>query len=202
MKISLNWLKQYVSIENIPLNDLLNKLTLSGLEVEDVNDESSKLKNIIVGFVKEKKKHPNADKLSLCVISTGNEDFQVVCGAPNVEAGQKVIFAKIGAVIPNGNFTISKAKIRGVESFGMLCSESELELSDDHSGLKILDPAIKEGTLVSEALGLNDVILEIGITPNRPDALSHLGIARDLTAIFNIDLKSPDVRLIESNQQI
>jgi phenylalanyl-tRNA synthetase beta chain len=202
MKISLNWLKQYVNIDHIPLNDLLNNLTMSGLEVEDVNDESSKLKNIVVGFVKEKKKHPNADKLSLCVVSTGNEDFQVVCGAPNVEAGQKVIFAKIGAVIPLGNFTIAKAKIRGVESFGMLCSESEIELSDDHSGLKILDPSLKEGTPISEALGLNDVILELGITPNRPDALSHYGIARDISAIYNLELKSPDIRLIESNQQI
>jgi phenylalanyl-tRNA synthetase beta chain len=202
MKISLNWLKHYVNIENIPLNELLNNLTLSGLEVEDVNDESSKLKNIVVGFVKEKKKHPNADKLSLCVVSTGNEDFQVVCGAPNVEAGQKVIFAKIGAVIPHGNFTISKAKIRGIESFGMLCSESELELSNDHSGLKILDPILKEGTPVSEALGLNDVILEIGITPNRPDALSHIGIARDIAAIYNIELKFPAISIEESNQDI
>lgn len=202
MKISLNWLKQYVNIDNIPLNDLLNKLTLSGLEVEDVHDESSKLNNFVVGFVKEKKKHPNADKLSLCVVSTGDEDFQVVCGAPNVIAGQKVIFAKIGAVIPHGNFTIAKAKIRGVESFGMLCSESELELSDDHSGLKILDPSLKEGTPVSEALGLNDVLLEIGITPNRPDALSHYGIARDISAIYNLELKYPAFNLIESTQKI
>jgi phenylalanyl-tRNA synthetase beta chain len=202
MKISLKWLKQYVNIDNIPLNELIEKLTLSGLEVEDVNDESSKLKNIVVGFVKEKKKHPNADKLSLCVISTGNEDFQVVCGAPNVEAGQKVIFAKIGAVIPNGNFTISKAKIRGIESFGMLCSESELELSDDHSGLKILDANLKEGMPVSDALGLNDIILEIGITPNRPDALSHYGIARDISALYNIDLKYPDIELNESDIDI
>jgi phenylalanyl-tRNA synthetase beta chain len=202
MKISLNWLKQYVSIDNIPLNDLLDKLTLSGLEVEDVNDESSKLKNIVVGFVKEKKKHPNADKLSLCVVSTGDEDFQVVCGAPNVETGQKVIFAKIGAVIPHGNFTIAKAKIRGVESFGMLCSESEIELSEDHSGLKILDPSLKEGTPVSEALGLNDVLLEIGITPNRPDALSHYGIARDISAIYNLELKYPAFNLNESKREI
>ena len=192
MKISLNWLKQYVNLENIPLNDLVEKLTLSGLEVEDVVDESERLNNFVVGFVKEKKKHPNADKLSLCTISTGEEDFQVVCGAPNVEQGQKVIFAKIGAVVPNGGFTIGKAKLRGVESFGMLCSESEIELSDDHSGLKILDPSIKEGTLVSEALGLNDVILEIGITPNRPDALSHIGIARDLSALYNLELKYPE----------
>jgi phenylalanyl-tRNA synthetase beta chain len=202
MKISLNWLKQYINIENIPLDDLLNKLTLSGLEVEDVNDESSKLNNIVVGFVKEKKKHPNADKLSLCVVSTGDEEFQVVCGAPNVEAGQKVIFAKIGAVIPHGNFTISKAKIRGIESFGMLCSESEIELSDDHSGLKILDPDLKEGIPVSDALGLNDVLLEIGITPNRPDALSHYGIARDISAIYNLELKFPEILITESDQEI
>ena len=193
MKISLNWLKHYVNLENIPLHDLVEKLTLSGLEVEDVVDESARLNNFVVGFVKEKKKHPNADKLSLCTISTGDEDFQVVCGAPNVEQGLKVIFAKIGAVVPNGGFTIGKAKLRGVESFGMLCSESEIELSDDHSGLKILDPSIKEGTLVSEALGLNDVLLEIGITPNRPDALSHIGIARDIAAIYNLELKYPEI---------
>ena len=202
MKISLNWLKRYININDIPLDDLLNKLTLSGLEIEDVNDQSSKLKNIVVGFVKEKKKHPNADKLSLCVVSTGDQDFQVVCGAPNVEAGQKVIFAKIGTVIPHGNFAISKAKIRGIESFGMLCSESEIELSDDHSGLKILDPSLKEGTPVSEALGLNDVLLEIGITPNRPDALSHYGIARDISAIYDLELKYPDIIIHESDQEI
>jgi phenylalanyl-tRNA synthetase beta chain len=202
MKISLNWLKRYVSIDNIPLEEIVNKLTLSGLEVEDVNDQTAKLKNFVVGFVKDKKKHPNADKLSLCTVSTGTEEFQVVCGAPNVEAGQKVIFAKIGAVVPHGNFTITKAKIRGVESFGMLCSESEIELSDDHSGLKILDPGIKEGTPVSEALGLNDVLLEIGITPNRPDALSHYGIARDIAAIFNLDLKYPVAILKESGEDI
>jgi len=117
MKISLNWLKQYVNLENIPLQDLIDKLTLSGLEVEDVVDESARLNNFVVGFVKEKKKHPNADKLSLCTVSTGDEDFQVVCGAPNVEQGQKVILAKIGAVVPNGGFTIGMAKLRGVEFF-------------------------------------------------------------------------------------
>jgi phenylalanyl-tRNA synthetase beta chain len=201
MKISLNWLKHYVNLENIPLDDLVEKLTLSGLEVEEVVDESARLKNFVVGFVKEKKKHPNADKLSLCVVSTGDEEFQVVCGAPNVEQGQKVIFAKIGAVVPNGGFTIGKAKLRGVESFGMLCSESELEISNDHSGLKILDPSIKEGTLVSEALGLNDVIIEIGITPNRPDALSHIGIARDLSAIYNLDLKYPVISISRETKE-
>ena len=128
--------------------------------------------------------------------------MQVICGAPNVEAGQKIVFAPIGTTIPNGNFKIKKAKIRGVESYGMICAEDELELSDDHTGIMVLDENLEEGTLITEALGFNDVILEIAVTPNRPDALSHIGVARDLSALFNLELKIPKVELKEIEKDI
>jgi phenylalanyl-tRNA synthetase beta chain len=126
LKISLNWLKYYVDLKGISTKEIVDKLTMSGLEVEDVVDQSAMYENFVVGFVNEKTKHPNADKLSLCKVSIGDEEFQVICGAPNVDAGQKVVFAKIGAIVPKGEFKITKAKIRGIESFGMICSEAEL----------------------------------------------------------------------------
>ncbi|MGB8317179.1 MAG: phenylalanine--tRNA ligase subunit beta [Ignavibacteriaceae bacterium] len=202
MKISLNWLKDYIDLTGISTTEIADKLTMSGLEVEDVIDQNKIYKDFIVGYIKDKKKHPNADKLSLCTVSDGKEDYQVICGAPNVDAEQKVVFAPIGTTIPKGNFKISKAKIRGVESFGMICSEAELELSDDHSGIMVLSNGVKEGTLITEALSLNDVIFEIGITPNRPDALSHIGVARDLAAIFNLELKLPSVEIEESSEDV
>jgi phenylalanyl-tRNA synthetase beta chain len=117
LKISLNWLKEYIDLEGIPTEDIIHKLTMSGLEVEDVFDQNEIYKNFVVGFVEDKQKHPNADKLSVCKVYDGNNSHQVICGAPNVEKGQKVVFAKIGALIPQGEFQINKAKIRGVESF-------------------------------------------------------------------------------------
>ncbi len=202
MKISLNWLKYYVDLKGISTKEIVDKLTMSGLEVEDIIDQSAMYENFVVGFVKEKAKHPNADKLSLCKVSIGEEEFQVICGAPNVDAGQKVVFAKIGAIVPKGEFKITKAKIRGVESFGMICSEAELEISDDHSGIMVLPNDLKVGKPISEALNLNDVILEIAITPNRSDALSHIGVARDLAAIFEREFKLPSVQLKKSSQKI
>ncbi|MHB1686272.1 MAG: phenylalanine--tRNA ligase subunit beta [Ignavibacteriaceae bacterium] len=202
MKISLNWLKEYISLKDVSSEEIISKLNMCGLEVEDSVNQNKIFKDFIVGFVKEKKKHPNADKLSLCTVDTGKEELQVICGAPNVDAGQKVVFAPIGTLIPKGDFKITKAKIRGIESCGMICSEDELELSDDHSGIMILAKSLEQGTPITEALKLNDVILEISITPNRPDALSHIGVARDLAAIFNVDLKIPEIKLIESSKKI
>lgn len=192
MKISLNWLKKYIDLTDISVDEIVSKLTMSGLEVEGVENQNEMFKNFIIGFVEEKEKHPNADKLSLCVVNNGTEKLKVVCGAPNVAAGQKVVFAQIGAIVPNSGMKISKAKIRGAESNGMLCSESELGLSEDHSGIIVLNSSFKEGTSVSEALHLNDVLFEIGVTPNRADALSHIGVARDLAAIFQRELKVPE----------
>lgn len=198
MKISLNWLKEYTDLSGISTTEIVDKLTMSGLEVEDVVDENELYKNFIVAEVKSVAKHPNADKLSVCEVFEGKEILQVICGAPNVAAGQKVVFAPIGTIIPNGNFQIKKAKIRGIESNGMICAEDELLLSDDHSGIMVLDENLPAGKSISEALNLNDVIFEIAVTPNRPDALSHIGVARDLSAIFNRELRIPELNLKES----
>ncbi len=201
MKISLNWLKEYVDINGISTEDLVNLLTMSGLEVEDFVDQKEIYKDFLVGYVKEKKKHPNADRLSLCTVSDGKEEFQIICGAPNVDAGQKIIFAPVGTLIPKGNFKIKKAKIRGIESCGMICSEDELELGDDHTGIVVLDDSLKTGTNICDALNLNDVIMEIAVTPNRPDALSHIGVARDVCALLNNKLRIPEVKISESDTE-
>ncbi len=201
MKISLNWLKDYIDLSGISAEEIVEKITYAGLEVEEVVDQAKNFKNMIVGFVKDRKKHPNADKLSLCIISDGTRDYNVVCGAPNVTAGQKIAFAKIGTVIPNGGFKIEKAKIRGEVSEGMICSERELGISDNHEGIMVLDPSLAEGTELSAALGFDDVTMEINITPNRADALSHIGVARDLCAIFNRPLKYPEVKLEEAGKK-
>lgn len=200
MKISLSWIKELVNLNDISTDEIVSKLTMSGLEVEDVVDQINLYKNFIVGFVKETEKHPNADKLTICKVFDGKNDLQVICGAANVKANQKVVFAPIGTEIPNGNFLIKKAKIRGVESHGMICAEDELLLSDDHSGIMILDENLEAGKSITDAINLNDVILEIAITPNRPDALSHIGVARDLAALFDIDLKIPEIKLNETNE--
>jgi phenylalanyl-tRNA synthetase beta chain len=138
LKVSLNWLKDYVDLEGIPVQEIIDKLTMSGLEVEDFVNQQEIYQDFLVGLVTKKEKHPNADKLSLCKVSIGREEFQVVCGAPNVAAGQKIIFAPVGSTIPANEMKLGKAKIRGIESFGMICSEAELELGSDASGIKLL----------------------------------------------------------------
>ncbi len=202
MKISLNWLNQYIDLEGISSEEIVQKLTMSGLEVENVIDQNKLFKKFVVGFVVDKEKHPNADRLSICKVSDGSESFLVICGASNVKRGQKVVFAPIGTLIPKGNFEIKKAKIRGVDSYGMICAEDELGLSEDHSGIMVLDADLKEGTPITKALGLNDVIMEIAVTPNRPDALSHIGVARDLAALFDKKLKIPELSFDESDVDI
>ncbi|MFA8341530.1 MAG: phenylalanine--tRNA ligase subunit beta [Rhodothermaceae bacterium] len=201
MKVSLNWLKTYIDLNGVSVEEIEEKLTTSGLEVEEIIDEAGKFDKFVVGYVKEKGKHPNADKLALCVVSDGEIDHKVVCGAPNVDAGQKIVFAKVGAIVPNGEFQIKKAKIRGEESFGMICSEQELELSDNHDGIMVLDENLKEGTPIADVFGKNDVIFDIAITPNRTDALSHIGVARDLAALFDKELVVPEIKLEEISEK-
>lgn len=199
MKISLNWLRNFINIPEVSNEEIIEKLTSVGLEVEAVEDYSKMYNNIVVGFVKEKQKHPNADKLSVTVVSDGKEEFKVVCGAPNCQQGKKVVFAKVGAFIPAFGETLKKAKIRGEESFGMLCSEKELMLSDSHDGIMILNDDAPVGTEISKYFGLDDCVIEIGITPNRPDALSHIGVARDLAAIYVKSINLPDDKVIEAD---
>lgn len=199
MKISLNWLNDYIDLKNIPVEEIVQRLSVAGLEVEEVFDESKTFENIVVGLVKEKKKHPNADKLSLCVVNDGHRDYNVVCGAPNVAEGQKIPFAKVGAIIPYDKIKLERVKIRGEVSEGMICSERELGISDNHEGIMVLDSSLKVGTSLADALGMNDIIFDIAITPNRADALSHIGIARDLSAIFERPLKLPEIKIKEAN---
>ncbi|MCF8243495.1 MAG: phenylalanine--tRNA ligase subunit beta, partial [Melioribacteraceae bacterium] len=201
MIISLNWLNEYVDISDFSVDDIVDKLTYAGLEVEDIKDYKKQFENFVVGYVKEKKKHPNADKLSLCIVNNGNEDINVICGAPNVEEGQKIAFAKVGAVIPENGFKLSKVKIRGEYSSGMICSEKELNISENHDGIMVLDPSLKEGTELASALGMDDTILDIAITPNRQDALSHVGIARDLAAMYDRELKMPKFEFAEDQRK-
>ncbi len=200
MKISLNWVKDFIDLSGISTEEIVSKLTFSGLEIEELVDQKKIYENFVVGYVKEKKKHPNADKLSLCVVSDGTTDYPVVCGAPNVESRQKIVFAKIGAVIPESRTELKKVKIRGEISEGMICSGKELGISDDHTGIMVLDNDVNVGMVFSDLFEMNDIILEVNITPNRADAFSHFGIARELGAIFNRKVELPNVRLKESKE--
>jgi len=202
LNISIKWLKDYIDLSGISVDEIVDKITNAGLEVDEVIDGAKIYNNIVVGFVKEGMKHPNADKLSVCKVDDGKEIFNVVCGAPNVKAGQKIVFAKVGAVIPNGNFKLTKAKIRGEISMGMICSEKELNLGEDHNGILVLDTDAKIGTPLAEALGLDDVMLDIAITPNRADALSHIGVARDIAALFGRVVKFPEIDFAESETDV
>ncbi len=189
MNISYNWLKQFLEID-WEAERTAELLTNLGLEVEGVQSFQSVtggLEGIVVGHVKECKKHPNADKLSLTLVDLGNGDpVQIVCGAPNVAKGQKVAVATIGSTLYNSEgeaWKIKKGKIRGEESHGMICAEDELGLGDSHDGIMVLPKELKPGTPCSEAFEIeNDKVFEIGLTPNRADAMSHYGVARDLKA--------------------
>ncbi|MBE0645153.1 MAG: phenylalanine--tRNA ligase subunit beta [Bacteroidetes bacterium] len=196
MQLSLNWLRTYVDLPE-SLEELEALLTNVGLEVESIEDRRDSFKDIVVGEVLTCEKHPNADKLSVCTVSNGADVSTVVCGAPNVAAGQKVIFAQVGAHIEKLGFTIDRRKLRGIESAGMICSSSELGLDDDHSGIAVLQPGALPGTPIARYLGFDDVILGIGITPNRGDALSHIGTARDIAAATAGELRVPTPELAE-----
>lgn len=192
MKISYNWLKQYINI-NIEPEVLSKILTNCGLEVEALEKfETIKggLKGVVVGHVLSREKHPDADRLSLTKVDIGNaEPLSIVCGAPNVDAGQKVLVATIGTKIysDKGDFEIKKSTIRGQLSEGMICAEDELGLGTSHAGIMVLNPDAKVGTHASEYFNIEtDWVFEIGLTPNRVDASSHIGVARDIVAVLNL----------------
>ncbi len=188
MKVLLSWLKDYIDINETP-EKIAEALTMTGLEVEEIIQPGKNIKGVVVGKVLTKDAHPNSDHLSLCKVDIGKgEPLQIVCGAQNHKAGDVVPVAVLGAKLPSG-FEITEAKIRGIDSYGMMCSKRELGLSEDHSGLYILPPDLPLGEDIVKALKLDEVIFEISITANRGDALSHLGIARELSAIFNLPLK-------------
>jgi phenylalanyl-tRNA synthetase beta chain len=182
VKLTLSWLREHLDTDE-PLDKLVDKLTMIGLEVERVEDKAKALAAFKVAAVISAEKHPNADKLRVCMVDTGDGvPVQVVCGAPNARAGMKGVFAPVGAFIPGKNMTLGVGNIRGVESRGMLLSEAELQLSADHDGIIELPADTLVGKPFAEVLGLNDPVLEIKLTPNRPDCTGVNGIARDLSA--------------------
>lgn len=200
MKISLNWLLKYIpELKVNSIDEFLKRIIETGFDIESVENQREIYSNIITGEVIEKLKHPDADKLSHCKVSDGKKEYSVVCGAPNVEAGQKICFAKIGARIPNGDFEIKKNKIRGIVSEGMICSEKELNLSDDHSRILVLDVKTPPGIEFADYIGANDFFIEIGITPNRGDLLSHFGIAREVASAFGLNFVKPEIDLKETD---
>lgn len=202
MKISLNWIKDYIpELKYDSIEDLKKQMVKTGLDIESFDSESEKFENFIVAEVISTEKHPDADKLTICKVNTGSEQLDVICGAPNVAKGQKVCFARIGAVIPLNEMEIKKTKIRGVTSNGMICSEDELGLSDDHTGIMVLDNKAVSGMKFSDYIGANDYIIEIGVTPNRGDLLSHFGMAREIAAATGCKFVKPEIHVTESEEK-
>jgi phenylalanyl-tRNA synthetase beta chain len=197
MKISVNWLKEFIPAFSPDIPELVDRLTFLGLEVEEVFAQKLPDSRVVVGRIEEVRPHPNADRLRICMVDTGTgEPRQIVCGAPNVEAGMLVPVAGIGAELATASgetFTIKPAKIRGEHSSGMICAADELGLSDDHDGVMVLDEGCKVGEPLASYLEA-DTVLDIAVTPNRPDALSHLGIARELADCSEIVYPEAPVR--------
>ena len=181
MKFTLNWLKDHLET-TASLKEITDKLSMIGLEVEGVEDRAKALKPFTVAYVKEARPHPNADRLRVCIVDTGQGEVQVVCGAPNARTGMKGVFAPAGSYIPGTDMTLKPGKIRGEESNGMLVSEREMGLSDDHEGIIDLPADTPLGAPFAEVAGLTDPVIEIAITPNRGDCLGVRGVARDLAA--------------------
>ncbi len=202
MKIPLSWLKQYVDVD-LPAPELAHRLTMAGIEVGEV-DVIGGWTEVFVGHVTDVRPHPNADRLRLCVVSTGSEEMEVVCGAPNVAADQNICFAKVGANVYNTHTeryeTLEAAKIRGVESQGMICSAIELGLGDDHDGIIVLPDDAPVGVPLDDYLG--DIVLDLELTPNRLDCLSVLGVAYEVGAITGKKVTEPEVSYQESGAPI
>ena len=192
MKISINWLKRYVSIEEDAAT-LARDLTMFGVNVEGIESPAPPFTGVVLGKVLEVAKHPGADRLSLCTVDAGGaRPLSIVCGAPNVAGGMRVAVAVEGAILAGG-LKIKKSKIRGIVSEGMICSESELGLSENHSGIISLDFDGKPGSSLEGKLGQSEYIFDLEVTPNRPDLLCHFGIAREIAALYRRKLVSPDL---------
>lgn len=191
MKLSVQWLRELVDLPE-DLDELTERMTLLGLEVEAVTPVRLTYPGVVVGKVLEATPHPNADRLRVCTVHDGSQELQIVCGAPNVRAGIDVALATVGAVLP-GDFKIKKSKIRGEVSLGMICSERELGLGRMHDGILELGDAPEAGTPLDEVFGYEDTCIEIEVTPNRPDWLSHLGVARELAAHYRTEVRWPEV---------
>lgn len=193
MNISYNWLKKYIDL-SLTADELPAKLTMAGLEVEGIEKTGSIPEGVVTAKILSRNPHENSDHLSVCQVDKGDEVLQIVCGAPNCDAGNIVPLATIGTTFKDGEgtFTIKKGKLRGVESFGMMCSARELGLSNDHDGLLILPADTKIGVPFGELMD-SDVVYDCSVTPNRPDWLSHIGVARDIAALLDTKLVMPEV---------
>lgn len=198
MKFSESWLREWVN-PSLTTEELEAQVTMAGLEVDAVDPVAADFTGIVVGEVVSREQHPDADKLSLCQVTDGTETFQIVCGAANVREGLKIPFAKIGAVLPTPDgkgFKIKKAKLRGVESFGMLCAESEMGMAETSDGLMELAADAPLGADIREYLNLNDSIIEVDLTPNRADCLSVKGLAREVGTLNKVDVTSPVISAV------
>lgn len=201
MKVSYQWLSEYIDLSGVSAEQLAEMMTRGGIEIDAVEQRNLGVSNVVVGYVLEKEKHPNADKLSVCKVDAGTgETLQIVCGAPNVAAGQKVPVALVGANLPDG-IKIKRAKLRGVESQGMICSAKELGINDKllpkemQEGILVLPADSEIGTPIAEMLGLDDAVLELDLTPNRADCLSMIGVAWETAALTGRQMKLPDIRI-------
>ena len=204
MRILERWLKQYIDFD-IPADELAERLTMLGLEFESVRRLDAPYNGFVVGEVLAKEKHPHADRLSVCTVGIGRETLQIVCGGPNVAQGQKVPVGLIGATVPRNQhdpagapFVLARVSIRGVESTGMICSEYELDMGKDARGIMVLDRDARPGESLAAYFGLDDVAFDLEITPNRPDWLSHIGVAREIAILTRGRVRLPRVNLKES----
>lgn len=209
MRVSTEWLSDYISLEGVSAEELAGRITSAGIEIDVIEDRKQGINKVVVGYVKSKEKHPDADKLNVCIVDAGQEeDLQIVCGAKNVDAGQKVPVAMVGAKLPGG-LDIKKAKLRGVLSQGMICSAKELGMNDKllpkelQEGILVLPEGTQVGVPIINVLGLDDQVLELDLTPNRSDCLSMLGAAYEVSAILGreITLPKPEKELVEVSDQ-
>ena len=196
MKFSENWLREWVN-PNINTETLCEQLTMAGLEVDGIEAAAEVFTGVVVAEIIEAVQHPNADKLRVCTVSNGTDTVEIVCGAPNARTGIKVACAEVGAKLP-GNFKIKKAKLRGVVSMGMLCSESELGLSDEADGIMQLPEDAPIGENFRDYLNLDDNCIDLDLTPNRGDCLGIRGIAREVGVINKINVEVPDIKAVEA----
>ena len=205
MLISNEWLKDYVDA-GVTVQDLAERITRTGIEVDDIIDYTKDIKNLVVGYVQSKEKHPDADKLNICQVDIGDEEpVQIVCGAPNVDAGQHVIVAKVGGRLPGG-IKIKRAKLRGERSEGMICSLQEIGISGNvvpkayENGIFVFPTEVEPGTDALTALYLNDQVMEFDLTPNRADALSMVGTAYEVAALYQTEMTKPETQSNESSE--
>ena len=197
MKFTVPWLKEHLETE-ASVEEIVDQLTSLGLEVDSVEGRGADLSAFVVAEVIGVRQHPDAERLNLCTVNTGKDELEVVCGAPNVHVGMKAVFASVGTVIPESGQALKRAKIRGIESNGMLCSARELLLGEDHDGIIDLDKDAPVGKPASEALMLEGPVIDIDITPNRSDCFGVVGVARELAAAELGRLTSRDTSPVPS----